>query len=294
MKKMYTHKGFSLSLYIFFNLLANKMIKPVKQFILLFIAASVAVGSFAQETGRKDRKSEKKENKRKKIDNIVRQEEEGVLVYRKQNIFGFELRTNGYGAFYELGRMKTARKTTIYHIGISEIKNIKEEKFPSGGIIFGGTPFVYGKINNFYQFKLGFGQQYILGQKGNRNGVAVAAVGHGGLSLGLLRPYYLEVEGNGGSTKFIKYDDDTTVFLNGPIYGGGGLGKGWSELKIKPGVYAKTGLRFDIGRFNEVVTAIEAGVSAEYYFSKIPIMAKQPEKNLFFQGYVAIEFGRRK
>jgi hypothetical protein len=35
-------------------------------------------------------------------------------------------------------------------------------------------------------------------------------------------------------------------------------------------------------------------VGVEYYASKIKIMAKQKDKSLFFQGYIAVLFGRRK
>lgn len=264
----------------------------MKQFILFVSFLAMAVSVMGQDPTEKERKQAKKEKKRQKIESIIRQEEEGVLVYRKQSIFGVQLRNNGYGMFYEIGRMKTPRRTNLYHLGFDEIKHVKEEKFSSGGIF--SNPFIYGKINNFYSVKLGIGQQYILGQKGNRNGVAVAAVATGGLSLGLLRPYYLRVVDLNNAEKEIKYDDDSTLFLSDRIIGGAGLGKGWGEMKLKPGAFLKTGLRFDYGRFNETVTALEAGVCIEFYASKIPIMALQKDKNLFFQGYIAIEFGRRK
>ena len=72
------------------------------------------------------------------------------------------------------------------------------------------------------------------------------------------------------------------------------MGKGWNELSIKPGAFAKTALRFDYGRFNEAVSGLEVGVSLDFYGEKIPIMVDQKDKNLFFQGYIAILFGRRK
>jgi hypothetical protein len=71
------------------------------------------------------------------------------------------------------------------------------------------------------------------------------------------------------------------------------LRKGWSELSIKPGGFVKAALRFDYGRFNEVVSGIEIGISGEFYSSKIPIVLKQKEKQFFFQGYIAMLFGRR-
>ena len=267
----------------------------MKKLFLLAILASTVLAATAQDTTRR-KSSNKKEARRQKVNTLIKQSEEGVLVYRKQNIFGFQFRTNGYGAFYELGRMKTNRNTATYRIDFTEIKHQKEEKLPSGGGLVFGNPFIYGKINNFYQLTLGFGQQHMLGQKGNKNGVAVSAVYGGGLALGLLRPYYIEVEDpNGGENKVIKYSiEDSTLFLGPSIIGGGGLGKGWNEIKIKPGAFVKSALRFDYGRFNEVVSGIEAGISIEFYGSKIPIMVYQKEKQLFFQGYIAVLFGRRK
>ena len=65
-------------------------------------------------------------------------------------------------------------------------------------------------------------------------------------------------------------------------------------MKMKPGIFAKSGLRFDFGRFNEVVSAIEVGVSAEFYSGDIPIMLYQKDKQFFYQGHIAMMFGRRK
>ena len=269
----------------------------MKKLPLTVLLATIVFASSAQDTAsRKSSKDDKKEARRQKINTLIKQSEEGVLVYRKQSIFGLQGRTNGYGIFYELGKMKSNRKTNIYRLDITEIKHQKEEKSPSGGGLVFGNPYIYGKINNFDQATLGFGQQYILGQKGNKNGVAVSAVFNGGLALGLLKPYYVEVQDPvSGDVKTIKYSKaDSSLFLGPTIIGSGGLGKGWGEMKMKPGAFIKTALRFDYGRFNEVVSGIEAGLSIEFYGSKIPIMLDQKERQMFFQGYISILFGRRK
>jgi hypothetical protein len=262
----------------------------VKKLSLFLMIVAIGLTSSAQNT-----KDGRKDARRQKINTKIRQAEEGVLVYRKQSIFGIQAKTNGYGAFYELGFMKTPRKTNVFRLDISETKNAKEEKLLGGGIIF-GNPFIFGKINYFYPVTLGFGQQYIFGQKGNKNGVAVTAVYNAGISVGLLRPYYINVEDPGsGENRTIKYSEaDKDLFLGPSITGGGGFGKGWSEMKIKPGAFAKAAMRFDYGRFNEVVSGLEIGMSLEAYGSKIPIMLLQKDKSLFFQGYIAVLFGRRK
>jgi hypothetical protein len=242
-----------------------------------------------------EKAKDKKEERREKINALKKQAEEGVLVYRKQSIFGAQMRSNGYGLFYEVGKMKTNRKTNIYRVDLTEIKNHKEEKIPAGGVIF-GNPYIYGKVNNFYQLTFGFGQQYILGQKGNKNGVAVSMIYNGGLAMGILRPYYLEIQDPMTSeNRFIRYTDDNDLFLdNAVIIGGAGIGKGWSDLEISPGVFGKFALRFDYGRFNEMVSGIEVGISADYYTKKMPILLLQKEKQLFYQAYIAVLFGRRR
>lgn len=268
----------------------------MKYLSLVTIALLLGAVSFSQDapSTKSMTKQEKREAKQRKITEMMRQAEEGVLVFSKHSIFGIQLRTNGYGIFYEIGKMKTNRKANIYRIDFTEVKENKEEKLSSNA--FFGNSFIYGKINYFYPVTLGFGQQYILGQKGNKNGVAVSAVYNAGLSIGLLRPYYVNaVDPLTGENRNVKYTpEDSALFLGQSIIGGAGFGKGWSEIKIKPGAFAKLALRFDYGRFNESVNALEIGLSVDAYASKIPIMFNLKERRLFFQGYVALEFGKRK
>jgi len=263
----------------------------VKKIILYTIATIVSIHSFAQDsTGRKLSKKERKTEEQRRRNTLLKQNEEGVLVFAKHIAGGVQLRTNGYGAFLELGRSRSARWTNLYLFELTEIKHRKEEKSSSGSVF--SNSFVYGKINNFYQAKLGFGQQYVFGQKGNKNGVAVLGIVQGGLSIGLLKPYYVQER----SGTDIKYDSkDSLLFLTPTeIVGGSGFTKGWNELKVKPGIYAKAALRFDFGRYNESIQALEIGLSLDYYASKIPQLAYSPPGNLFFQGHVAFVFGKRK
>ena len=274
--------------------------KTVKKIFTLFFFL-LPIFLFAQDsTEIKSRRQDRKSEKRERISAMIKQEEEGILVYHKQNAFGLQPRTDGYGIFYEIGRMKTPRFTNLYLIEFTEIKHPKEERTQSDG--FFNNSYIYGKVNNFYQLKLGFGQQYILGQKGNKNGIAVMGIYQGGLSMGLLRPYYINITEPGVGQRDIKYQSaDSTLFLGSAVNGSSGLGKGWDELSLKPGAFVKTSLRFDFGRYNEMVQAVQIGISLEAFSDKIEIMAPNignkpgPEaKQLFFQGHIAFLFGRRK
>jgi hypothetical protein len=240
-----------------------------------------------------------KNEKKERLNAMMKQEEEGNLAYVKQNGFGIQLRTNGYGIFFEIGKRRSQRFTNTYTIELTEIKHPKEEK--TGGSFF-TSPYIYGKANNFYQLKLGFGQQYIFGQKGNKNGIAVIGLAQAGLSLGFLKPYYIHTN-SAGPEQTIKYSaPDSVIFLTyNEENSAAGFTKGWGELKFRPGLYIKTGLRFDFGRFNESIQAIEIGMSLEGFSKKIDIMAPVSNdrlasgpQRLFYQGHIAFVFGRRK
>ncbi len=233
--------------------------------------------------------------RKQRVNELIRREEEGVLVYNKQFAFGLKLNSDGYGLSYEIGWMKSLRWTNILQIELNEKKSPKEYKVSVADNPYtSGTPFIYGKQNYFYQLKVGFGQQYMIGGKGNKNGIAVSGIYAGGLSLGILRPYYVQVSDSTGEIENIKFNqNDSAQFLEG-VYGGTGLGTGWNELKFKPGLHAKLALRFDYGKYNEVLSAVEVGMNAEYYFSQVPIMVIAPNHSFFLNGYISLLFGKRK
>jgi hypothetical protein len=267
----------------------------VKRLIILAILTGFCVSLLAQDsTKRKSSKQERKAERQQYIAAMVKQDEEGALIYNRQSIFGVELRTDGYGIFYEYGRRATRRNANLYSIEFTEIKDPKEEKTPTGFFTV-NNPYVYGKEHNFYQLKLGFGRQYLFGQKGNKNGVALFFNYQGGFSAGLLRPYYLEVQEGNGSREIKYSESDSAAFLDPTlIIGSAGLGKGWNEMTFKPGLFLKTVLRFDWGHYNELVSGIEAGISVEAYSTKIPILLYAKERQFFFQGHLALVFGRRR
>jgi len=260
----------------------------VKKSFLVAITLLISIIAFAQ--NQPPTKS-RKEAKRERVNALMKMEEEGELVFRKQSIFGFKAVTDGYGISYEIGKFRSNRNTFILQFELNERKHKKETKVSGDFNGFQFNSFVPGKINNFFQFKVGAGSQRIIGGKGNKNGVAVALVYAGGLSLGLLKPYVVDVESNGlrfRSTYPKIYDSGYSEL------GASGFTVGWGDVKLKPGVHAKTALRFDYGRFNETVTALEVGMNAEYYPQEIEQIWGNKPQNFFFNAYLTLLLGRRK
>lgn len=253
--------------------------------LLIIAALFLTISSFAQKG-----KKERKEENRKRISAMIRQEEEGVIVYNRHTVFGAKLINNGYGGFLEIGKASSVKKAMLFQLEISERKSPKEEKLSNYQNYT--APFVYGKQNFIYPVRLGVQQQILIGNKSNKNGVSVTGNYGGGLALALVRPYYVQIS---SSDKYVKYNSpDSTEFLGSNISGGPGFSKGWKDISVNPGAYVKTAIRFDYGSYNEIVSALEAGITAEYYSKNTPIMVRDAKKQFFFSGYVAILFGRRK
>lgn len=267
--------------------------------IILFLLCFIVTGKiFAQQQRTLSEKEIKKQERKQHIADLIKREEEGALIYNKQSLFGFKLNTDGWAILYEHGKYKTITTTNTWFVEIGERKSHKEERVtpsdPSTGYPIGNS-FVYGKQNVFYNINIGIGQQRLIGGKGTKNGVAVSAIYGAGFSAGLLKPYYVTVyDQNSGITQDVKYNGPTdSAFLYNAI-SSAGLTKGFNEMKFVPGVVAHAGLRFDYGRYNELLSALEIGVSAEYYSQKMPIMVNATAKQFFYNAYIAIEFGVRK
>jgi hypothetical protein len=256
-----------------------------KLFLITLLSFTVNLG-FSQVS-----KKERREANRNRINALIKQEEDGIIAYEKSIAFGGKLISDGYGIFLEIGRAKSVKKATLYQLELSERKHPKEEK--QSNLFNYSTPFIYGKENFFYPVKLGIQQQILFGNKSNKNGVSITGNYGGGLIAGLLRPYYVQL---GASGNYVKYQSaDSSEFLDpSAISAGPGFNKGWNDLQVKPGIYAKTAIRFDYGSYNEMISAIEVGISGEIYSQKIPLMVHTSAKQFFFTGYVALLFGRRK
>ncbi len=269
----------------------------MKKIYLAILLCTITAITFGQE--QKKSKEQKRQERRERINQLMKQEEEGALIYSKQGAFGIKLNTDGYGVFYEHGKYKTLKQTSLWWIELGERKSQKEEKITitdETGFFQIGNPYIFGKIKNFYYLKLGIGQQRLIGGKGNKNGVAVSAIYGGGISGGFLKPYYINVLESDNQSRDIKYETSTDSLFRDPsvISGASGFTKGFNQINFVPGAHARVALRFDYGRYNELLSAIEVGLNAEYYSKEMQIMLDIPGKKFFFNGYVAVTFGKRK
>jgi hypothetical protein len=237
------------------------------------------------------------------------------LVYDKESSFDITLHTSGISIAFaaNFGTIKTYYKTTYYHLQVGELRHIKENRMSSEtGSIAGRSSrsYFFGKQNSLYVIRGGKGVKRYLSEKAKEKGLAIGYSYEGGLSLGLLKPYYLELiyplDGgpNQPDVRSEKYsDENASVFLNTSgysIYGASGFTKGLKEIRPVPGVHFKMGAHFDWGAVDEMVKAVEAGFMIDVFYKEIPLMVENAaitnaENRPFFVNlFITLQLGKRR
>lgn len=211
---------------------------------------------------------------------------------------GLRLANDGWGVFMDYGRVQTESPkeadmfydVKLFQLDFSEHSSPKEVRTSVDGNDPAAKPYAFGKINTFYSLKLGYGKRKLLAGKPEPGSVSIHLVYAGGLSLGVLKPYYLTTF----TQEKITYKDDPETFLNPQlIEGGAGFSYGLGKIKYVPGIHAKAAVHFDFAPSKNNIMAIEAGVNAELYAQKIAIMATEDAKPYLVNLYASFQFGRR-
>lgn len=212
------------------------------------------------------------------------------IIYSKEFMFGGGLHTMGWNVNFTYGKMKKYTVTRIFTFDFQEINHPKEKRLTA----YNGRTYLYGKQNNFYQFKVGYGEKRYFSEKQKRKGIAVGMAYAFGPQIGLAKPYYLDFPSQTG-VQSIKYsEEDASLFLSSSLtLGASGPGVGWGEIKPYPGGFAKLALLLDWGAFDEFAKSLEIGVMVDAYGANIPIMAQGGNYPVFFNMYVNLNLGRR-
>ncbi len=236
-------------------------------------------------------------------------EESFSTLKQKELSFGGRLNTNGWSAFVTYNKSTGFYKSKFYQFELINYRDPKEKKVNNESAItitnrFGNHPksYIFAKQNTFLSLHFSTGKRLLIGDKAEKSGVSAEFTYQYGFSLGLIKPYYLDLiytVRTDGITQNIprpeRYSpENQDKFLDQRyIFGSSGFTKGLDEITPVPGLHAKSGLRFDWAPFNELVRALEIGLAADVYFRRIPIMLNDQNKFYFVNIYLGVEFGKR-
>ncbi|HNE27682.1 MAG: hypothetical protein U0U46_07055 [Saprospiraceae bacterium] len=224
------------------------------------------------------------------------------IIYNRETAFNFRLTTNkGFATGLEFGRLRTYYRTTYFQLNFGEVKHPKEQRQSPPPNVRSFRPFVFGKQNNFFIVRSGWGIKRYYSEKASHKGVAVGVSYSIGPSLGLLKPYYLALAytspDNPRDQRVLhqKYSDENAdVFLDPTrILGASPFTKGIGELSLVPGGNASVAFHMDWGAFDEVVKALEIGLQVDVFPRKVPILVSEENSPVFFNFFVNLQLGKR-
>jgi len=203
------------------------------------------------------------------------------VVYNKEFTVNFTAQTNGFALGVDFGRLNTYYKTRYYHFSIGELKHSREVRSDIQATIpstIVSRSYVFGKQNNLYAVRAGLGNKRYLTEKAKDRGVSVGLNYEFGPTLGLLKPYYLEVYElesiTSQSTRSVRYTEETASQFADPtrIFGASSRITGLGEIRPTFGAHGKFSIHFDWGAFDEFVKALDAGIMVDVFLNKTPIL----------------------
>ncbi len=233
------------------------------------------------------------------------------FIYNKEKGVDIRLHTqNGWDVNYFFGDIKNYYTTTFYRIGVGELKHFKELSKTLDGVALyptqGFGSYTFGKQNYCFPVRLSYGLKHYYTEKAAVNGVALGISYSGGLTLALMKPYYLEVNtAQDVQPAIIKYTPETEAqFLDiSRIHGKADFFKGVGETKVIPGIHLQAGVHLDWGAFDEFLKAAEVGIMLDVFAKRLPIMTPTDSatstdkidinKPFFLNFYISFQFGKR-
>ena len=217
------------------------------------------------------------------------------LLFRKELSASAIIHNNGWGIEFRAGKNRSIFNKLMFEANLIEMKDSKEIK--SINPFFTNTrSYFYGKLNAVYMLRTGVGQQRMLNRKPYYGGVELRLFYSGGLSTAFAKPVYLNIiELEEGSYRYItiteRYNPEDHFPDN--IYGRASFFKGFNQLAVYPGIYAKAGLSVDFGTLNQRPKIIEAGVAFDLFPKGIPMMAFKDPDQFFMTLYLSFGIGKR-
>ncbi len=217
-------------------------------------------------------------------------------IYVSDHTFAFYLNTDGMGVGYQRGwhtQFADKHVLDLSFLYSNHIKAVRGSNFSFEG----ARSYSYGKLYDLFLLRTGYTYQKTLFKKPYWGGVSIDFNVSTGFTLGIGLPTYLEVAyyapGGFNIIRVIeRYDPEKHDLSN--IIGGAPFYERFHNLAFRPGVFGKVGLVFDFSQRQERIRAFAVGLHLDSLFPPLQQMAYNDPTVLYFGGYIAYQFGRKK
>ncbi len=207
------------------------------------------------------------------------------------------IHTNGFGLGARIGKQNTIHLRSGMDMEFTYFQDLKEQRGKTSYTVSDNEnkSFVFGKLNNFFQLRVGYGLTRIINTKPYWEGMSTGYFLYGGASLGFSVPVYLKIIRiiDTAHYEIVSERYDPSIHDLSNIYGGASFSEGLSKITLHPGIYMKTGFSFDFSSDDANILALDFGVALDAYYPPVKIMAFTADKYLFITGFLTFHFGKR-
>ena len=222
-----------------------------------------------------------------------------------QLALGGRLNSNGWSGNIQYLKRIDKVHSHLWQLSFSEImheKQIRQQKAqPAYAALGKPTPFIYGKVNSVYTLQLGYGRERLLLPGIVEGNLSVSLRYNAGLSIALLKPYYLRliyIDRTDPNDKGVlleqPYSTNPGLFLNDQyIMGASKWKKGLGETKLTPGLYGEAAIAIEPAKNKFFVQTITLGANIAYYTKSLPVMAELKPIALQTSVFAGLNLGRR-
>lgn len=217
------------------------------------------------------------------------------IIYERESTIHATISNQGLGGGFKIGRIKGIHKTTNWNFEISYLWSLKQIKLMQ---YYSTSSFVYGKLNDVFIIRAGYEVERRIYGKPYWGGVELRWLYGAGVSISLLKPYYYSVliakpTSTGNYEQVVEYQtfDNSSNWIE--IIGKAPFKEGLSEIKLRPGIYAKGGMSFEIGSKSARAQSIEVGTVVEYFPQGVALMADNPISYIIPSLYLSYNWGSR-
>lgn len=217
------------------------------------------------------------------------------IVYDYERYFSGTIHSKGFGLGFVRGKNLTAFKTRFWNIEISNLRSLKRLRSVNPYYL-DSKSFVYGKLNDVFVLRGGFGYKKQLNRKPSDNGVEIRWLYEGGGSLAIQKPYYYYVViATENAEGEMETSVETRLFEDDwfDIYGRAPFFKGFDEISLRLGLFLRTALNFEFGSSKTKINSLELGANIEFFPQGISIMYSEKNKPFFITFYLSYSLGKR-
>lgn len=213
---------------------------------------------------------------------------------RKAYFGGLQLHTSGWGATFTYSKFNTFKKKDLWAVEFVSMKHGKEFKRTSVNDER-AKGYYYGKLNTLSLLRLSKGTKVNIYEKLRDGGVEISFVYKYGVTLGLLKPVYLEVLKVTPSQQVAVVTEryDPVYHHVNNIYGRSSNLTGIGEITINPGINLKASFIFEFSEDRERIKNLELGIGLDAFYKRLPIMAMIENHFLYPTVFLNLQFGKK-